>query len=92
MTKEEVIKILKCLLGEKDSPLTDEQCEDEGFVESVYDEAIRVAIKALEEQTKITWSNKDLQRFTRYCKNTGYACEFATEYGYCQLTVCVKGR
>lgn len=27
---------------------------------------------------------------TRYCRYTGIACEFATEYGYCKLTGCVK--
>jgi hypothetical protein len=27
---------------------------------------------------------------TGYCRYTGVACEFATEFGYCQLTGCVK--
>lgn len=26
----------------------------------------------------------------KYCRYKGTACEFATEYGYCQLTGCVK--
>lgn len=26
----------------------------------------------------------------RYCRNKGIACEFVTEYGYCQLTGCAK--
>lgn len=26
----------------------------------------------------------------RYCRYKGILCEFATEYGYCQITVCVK--
>lgn len=27
---------------------------------------------------------------TGYCRYKGIACEFATEYGYCELTGCVK--
>lgn len=27
---------------------------------------------------------------TRYCRYKGIACEFATEYGYCKVTGCVK--
>ena len=27
----------------------------------------------------------------RYCRYTGRICEFATEFGYCKITVCVKG-
>ena len=27
----------------------------------------------------------------RYCRYTGKICEFATEFGYCKITVCVKG-
>lgn len=31
----------------------------------------------------------------RYCRYTGKMCEFATEFGYCKIavcvTVCVKG-
>ena len=39
----------------------------------------------------ITWSDKTTARKTKlYCKKSGYLCEFATEYGYCQITVCVK--
>lgn len=26
----------------------------------------------------------------RYCRHKGILCEFATEYGYCQVTACVK--
>lgn len=26
----------------------------------------------------------------RYCMSTGRMCEYATEFGYCQLTACVK--
>lgn len=26
----------------------------------------------------------------RYCKYKGIQCEFATEYGYCQITACVR--
>lgn len=26
----------------------------------------------------------------RYCKQTGQMCEFATDFGYCQLTACSK--
>ena len=26
----------------------------------------------------------------RYCRYKGILCEFATEYGYCQVTACVK--
>lgn len=28
----------------------------------------------------------------RYCRYKGVMCEFATEYGYCQLTSCVQYR
>ena len=27
----------------------------------------------------------------RYCRYTGKMCEFATEFGYCKITACVKG-
>ena len=49
MVREEAVKIFKCLLYEGESPLTDEQCKDEGFVASVYDDAMKTAIKALQE-------------------------------------------
>ena len=26
----------------------------------------------------------------RYCRYKGIMCEFATEFGYCQITACVK--
>ena len=26
----------------------------------------------------------------RYCRYHGIMCEFATEYGYCQITACAK--
>lgn len=26
----------------------------------------------------------------RFCKNYGKLCELATDFGYCQLTVCIK--
>ena len=26
----------------------------------------------------------------RYCRYNDILCEFATEYGYCQVTACVK--
>lgn len=38
----------------------------------------------------ITWSDNTLSHSKLYCKKTGYLCEFATEYGYCQLTICAK--
>lgn len=27
----------------------------------------------------------------KYCRYKGIPCEIATEYGYCQITVCVRG-
>ena len=51
MTIDESIEILKCLVGDMESPYTNEQCKDKGFIEAKYDEAIRMAIKALERQS-----------------------------------------
>lgn len=28
--------------------------------------------------------------FKHWCKSTGKACELATEFGYCKVTVCTK--
>ena len=30
------------------------------------------------------------ERMKRYCRYHGIMCEYATEYGYCQITACVK--
>ena len=43
-----------------------------------------------EEPISITWSDKIARKTKLYCRKTGYLCEFSTEYGYCQLSVCVK--
>ena len=40
----------------------------------------------------ITWSDKIPRKTKLYCSMSGYLCEFATEFGYCQITACVKGR
>ena len=33
-----------------------------------------------------------LPTFKRWCKIKNTGCEFATDYGYCQLTVCIQRR
>ena len=43
-----------------------------------------------EKPISITWSDKTARKTKLYCRKSGYLCEFATEYGYCQITVCVK--
>ena len=43
-----------------------------------------------EEPISITWSDKTARKTKLYCRKSGYLCEFATEYGYCQITMCVK--
>lgn len=43
-----------------------------------------------EKPLRITWSDKTARKSRLYCKMSGYMCEFATEHGYCQITVCVK--
>ena len=40
----------------------------------------------------ITWSDNTARKTNVYCSKSGYLCEFATEYGHCQLTGCVKER
>ena len=43
-----------------------------------------------EKPISITWSDKTARKTKLYCRKSGYLCEFATEYGYCQITMCVK--
>lgn len=43
-----------------------------------------------EKPINITWSDKTARKTKLYCRKSGYLCEFATEHGYCQITVCVK--
>ena len=49
MEKERAIKILRCLIGDEESPLTGEECKDKEYVEQEYDDAIKMAIDALEK-------------------------------------------
>lgn len=44
----------------------------------------------LKKPISITWSDKTAIKTKLYCRESGYLCEFATEHGYCQITVCVK--
>lgn len=54
-------------------------------------EALEMAISALAEKPiSITWSDNTAKKTKLYCRKSGYLCEFATEYGYCQITACVK--
>ena len=34
--------------------------------------------------------NNNIAVAGRYCRYKGTSCEFATEYGYCSFTVCIK--
>ena len=43
-----------------------------------------------EKPISITWSDKTARKTKLYCRKSGYLCEFATEHGYCQITMCVK--
>ena len=43
-----------------------------------------------EEPISITWSDKTARKTKLFCRKSGYLCEFATEYGSCQITMCVK--
>lgn len=35
-------------------------------------------------------STTNLELSKRLCKNTGLMCELATDFGYCQISVCIK--
>lgn len=35
-------------------------------------------------------SATNLELSKRLCKNTGLMCELATDFGYCQLSACIK--
>lgn len=35
-------------------------------------------------------STTNYQPVKRYCRYTGEECELATDFGYCQITACVK--
>ena len=43
-----------------------------------------------EKPISITWSDRTVKKTKLFCRKSGYLCEFATEYGYCQITACVK--
>ena len=43
-----------------------------------------------EKPLVITWTDKTARKAKKYCKTSGYLCEFATEHGCCQITLCVK--
>lgn len=54
------------------------------------DVPLTAGCKNAEKPISITWSDKTARKTKLYCRESGYLCEFATEYGYCQITVCVK--
>lgn len=38
----------------------------------------------------VTAASNAYEPIKYHCKSTGEACELATEFGYCKVTVCIK--
>ena len=59
-------------------------------IKNEYERAEVVRWVNAEKPISITWSDKTARKTKLFCRKSGYLCEFATEHGYCQITVCVK--